>query len=79
MAPLSGALRSTRQNKAAPKIPKTLPNTAPISRRKLSARTRNSKMMTAPAAPAPTPALTKWMKKITDPAKKGHKKKAKQN
>jgi hypothetical protein len=54
----SGADRSTRQNSAAPKIPSTLPATAPISRRRLSARTRSSKTMTAPAATAPAPALT---------------------
>ena len=53
MAALSGAERSTRQNSAAPKMPSTLPATAPIRRRKVSARTRISKTMTAPAAIAP--------------------------
>ncbi len=39
-------------------MPSTLPATAPISRRSVNARTRSSKTITAPAAAAPTPALT---------------------
>jgi hypothetical protein len=65
-------------------MPSTLPATAPISRRRLSARTRNSKTITAQAAPGAharthPSCQAEWMKEITDPGKKGHKKKTNKN
>ena len=65
-------------------MPSTLPATAPISRRRLSARTRSSKTITAPAAPAPMAALThpvqaEGVKEITDPSQQGHKQNSKKN
>ena len=66
-------------------MPSTLPATAPISRRSVSARTRSSKTMTAPAADSaadrahPASRNAEGMKEVTNPGKQGNKKKTNKN